>query len=384
MNERLGVLDGLRGIAVFLVLWYHVWEISWLQVTPGFLEFVPETGFVGVHLFFFLSGFVISYPFLRARRDGLPSPGWAHFAWRRCIKIVPSYWLSIAVAFAIGYAATQGASAPVWRDVLAHLLFVHTWSAGTYGGINGVLWTLAVEVEFYCIFPLIWWCFSRRPVITAAAMVAIAYGWRVAASRCCYTGGFELLVDNLPGFLDIFAFGMLSSWFFVTFGRACARSRWQPGFPLLAIAGFVVLAELLMNLFGFRLADQWSTVWQVDKRTALGAVFAVIAIGSLLSPRWWQVVLANRVLTFLAAISYNLYLYHQMVARELLAWRIPPYVLDPHDDPRWKLTYTAVAFVSAIGVATLVTYGFERPIMRSRYWTRMRLMFAKVGHRSPV
>ena len=85
---RLGVLDGLRGIAVLLVLWYHVWEISWLA-TPPWLAFLPATGFIGVHLFFFLSGFVISYPFIRARLRETPPPTWGQFAWRRFIKIVP-------------------------------------------------------------------------------------------------------------------------------------------------------------------------------------------------------------------------------------------------------------------------------------------------------
>ena len=154
-GERLGVLDGLRGIAVLLVLWYHVWEISFLPAPLPWLQFVPETGFIGVPLFFFLSGFVITYPFVRARVAKTQQPTWGYFAWRRFIKIVPSYLLSIAIAYAIGYAATQGGG-PVWRDILAHLFFVHTWWPSTFGSINGVLWTLAVEVEFYCIFPLVW------------------------------------------------------------------------------------------------------------------------------------------------------------------------------------------------------------------------------------
>ena len=176
-EQRLGVLDGLRGLAVLLVLWYHVWEISWLPAPAPWLEFVPETGFVGVHLFFFLSGFVIVYPFVRASLRGRPQPTWGHFASRRFLKIVPSYLLSIAVAYGIGYAQNQPNASP-GPDLLTHLLFIHTWFPERYGSINGVLWTLAVEVEFYCIFPIVWWAFRRQPWGTAAAMIAIAWAWR--------------------------------------------------------------------------------------------------------------------------------------------------------------------------------------------------------------
>src|SRR5579864_4400360 len=103
-QTRLAVLDGLRGIAVLLVLWYHIWEISWLPAPLPALQFVPETGFGGVDLFFFISGFVIVYPFVKAAYTGDVMPGWGQFAYRRAIKIVPSYVLSIVVAIAIGYA----------------------------------------------------------------------------------------------------------------------------------------------------------------------------------------------------------------------------------------------------------------------------------------
>ncbi|HVA33512.1 MAG TPA: acyltransferase, partial [Candidatus Baltobacteraceae bacterium] len=159
-ERRLGVLDGLRGVAVLLVLWYHVWEISWLPAPATWLQFVPETGFVGVLLFFFLSGFVIAYPFVRATAADRATPSWGHFAWRRCTKILPSYLLSIGVAYALGYAQIQPNASP-GPDLASHLLFVHTWFPDRFGTINGVLWTLAVEVEFYCIFPAIWWCFKR-------------------------------------------------------------------------------------------------------------------------------------------------------------------------------------------------------------------------------
>jgi peptidoglycan/LPS O-acetylase OafA/YrhL len=361
-EKRLGVLDGLRGVAVLLVLWYHVWEISWLPAPAPWLQFVPETGFVGVTLFFFLSGFVISYPFVRAAVAERAQPNWSHFAWRRFTKIVPSYVLSIAFAYAIGYAQNQpGAStAP---DLVSHLLFVHTWFPDRYGTINGVLWTLAVEVEFYCLFPLIWWCFRRAPWLTAATMIAIAFVWRIWFARCCFNSIFTTYEENLPGYLDIFASGMLSSYAFVRFGQPARRGLAFLA-PAIALVGIAALGALLENLYAFRFADQWAGVWQVDKRPLFGAAFAAIALGSLLSPRWWQILLDNPPLRFFAAISYNLYLYHQVIARELFARQIPPYVSDPHYDPGWQVRYTEIAFAVTIAQAAVVTYLFERPILR--------------------
>jgi peptidoglycan/LPS O-acetylase OafA/YrhL len=133
---------------------------------------------------------------------------------------------------------------------------------------------------------------------------------------------------------------------------------------LIAIAGFAFLVLLLENLYAYRFYDQWAGVWQIDNRPLLGLAFSVIAVGSLVSPRWWQIVLDNLPLRFMAAISYNLYLYHQLVARELFSHHVPPYAADPHDDPVWKVRYTEAAFAITIAQAALVTYCFERPLLR--------------------
>ncbi len=361
---RLAVLDGLRGIAVLLVLWFHLWEISWLPAPFPALEFVPETGFVGVHLFFFISGFVIIYPFVRAQFAGRAAPTWRHFAYRRFIKIVPSYVLSIAVAIAIGYAHFASSGQAV-RDIVTHLLFIHTWWYGTYGSINGVLWTLAVEAQFYLVFPVLWWFFKRAPWPTGGAMVAFALLWRNYAASCCLHTTGLLWFENFPGYIDVFACGMLSAYAYVCLrgriaGLAAARTA-----TLVALVGFAFLVALLQNMWAMRTVDQWSTVWQIDNRTWIGVAFFVIATASLLAAPSWQRAIGNPVLIFFATISYNLYLYHQMLARELLSHRIPPYATaDPHADHQWQILYTIVAFGVTIAEATLVTYAFERPLLR--------------------
>src|SRR6266540_5205345 len=91
---RLDVLDGLRGIAILLVLWYHYWQLSWLG--PQFtvfgrfvnLDFIPAQGAFGVELFLFLSGFCLFYSYAK-RKGGVQPLG--TYAYRRAIKILPSY-----------------------------------------------------------------------------------------------------------------------------------------------------------------------------------------------------------------------------------------------------------------------------------------------------
>ena len=363
-QTRLAVLDGLRGIAVLLVLWYHIWEISWLPAPWPKLQFLPETGFVGVDLFFFISGFVIVYPFVKALLHGEPAPAWGHFAYRRAIKIVPSYILCIVVLIAIGYArfGTPGDAA---RAILTHLLFIHTWWGDTAGSINGVLWTLAVEVQFYAAFPLVWWLFSRNPWATAAAMIVVALAFRSYGQSCCLHTSAGLMLENLPSYLDTFAFGMMSAYLYVLRREGMGSAAQRGAATVIAVAGFAALAFLLQNLWSTRLQPDWSTVWQIHNRTLIGASFVLIALGSLLSWRVWQRFIANPAFMFLGVISYNLYLYHQAFARELLAWRIPPFRgSDQHADPHWELTYTIVAFVLTIAQAALVTYAFERPLLR--------------------
>jgi peptidoglycan/LPS O-acetylase OafA/YrhL len=111
----------------------------------------------------------------------------------------------------------------------------------------------------------------------------------------------------------------------------------------------------------------------VQSRSLLALTCFAAALGSLFAARALQLVLANRVLLFLAAVSYNLYLWHQPLARELVRLRIPPFATaDPHSDQTWMLAFELVALPLSVGVAALATYALERPILRLRSWRPTR------------
>jgi peptidoglycan/LPS O-acetylase OafA/YrhL len=181
------------------------------------------------------------------------------------------------------------------------------------------------------------------------------------------------MLENLPSYFDTFAFGMISALLYVRWRERVHSGAQRLTATAAAIAGFAALALLLQNLWAMRLVPDWSTAWEIHNRTLIGASFVPIALGSLLSIRLWQRTIANPVLLFLGVISYNLYLYHQALARELLAWHIPPFRgSDQHADPHWEFTYTVVAFTLTILQAAVVTYAFERPLLRIplEYWQR--------------
>jgi len=376
-TAHVDILDGLRGIAIAFVMWFHVWEITWQGAAFTVFgreidfTFLARMGFVGVEIFFFVSGFCLFWPYARALAERRPMPTVKHFAYRRFIKIVPSYLLALVVLVALGSERDRSLDDGI-KDVLAHVFFVHTWFQSYFGSIDGVLWSLGVEVQFYVIFPLVVLAFVRWPRATALGLVALAFVWRYAVEQCCATGPynhFHQLANQLPAYLDLFAIGMFAAWIVaVVLPSVTFTQRVRVIGTLVALAGCAWVVGLIGNVDSVRGMHDYAEHWQVWNRFPFGVALLVVTVGSVAAFPLWHRLFANRVLVFLSVISYNAYIWHQLVARGLLWLKIPPIATtDPHNDPHWQLLALPIYLLAGVAVASVLTYAFERPLLRFRW-----------------
>jgi peptidoglycan/LPS O-acetylase OafA/YrhL len=358
--ERLDVLDGLRGLAIALVVWYHAWLVSGQGVAP--LNFVAEAGFLGVDLFFFISGFCLFYPYAKADRAGRKGPTTRRFFVRRAVKILPSYFLALAV-FAVVYHARFASPAEAAVQIASHLTFLHTLSPLTFGAISGPLWTIGVEVQFYLLFPLICPFFRKRPVVAYGLLIAFSELYRFVVGHTGLGSTF-LFINQLPAYLDVFGSGMFASYVFTTLGHpATARSRQL--YTIGSIAAFAVVIAALAEVTAIsRAADIYAAYdWVNAGRIAIGPLCVILALSTSFAVRRWRSVVSSRVLAFLSMISYNLYLWNL----EIVVWY--------HQAGLQPLATFVLGIATALLLATAITYAIERPILEANLdalWSALR------------
>ncbi len=379
-KDHLLVLDGLRGLAIALVVWFHVWQISWLRAdvqlfgrTFNFNVF-PEAGFVGVSLFFFISGFVIFYPYARTMVDGAPRQTTRTFYYRRLLKILPSYYFSLVAMTTLGF-FTFSSPADELREFFFHAFFIFGFFPDMIGAMNGVLWSLAVEMQFYLIFPLICWCAMRRPLETFGAMTLLAIAYRAIVFP---RPDVAALVDQLPGVLDIFAAGMFTAYAFRRLSASAPRLAARRGlWTFASVCGAIVFYVALDSLFEARYVPHWPMGWWPVGRPVLNVAFVLLTLGALFAVPFWQRLIGNRVLVGLSFVSYNLYIWHQILAQKLYAAKIPGWTTsDAHADMAWELAFTIEAFAVGLLVSWAITVCLEQPLLRWRplqgFFTRSR------------
>ncbi len=368
---RIPELDGLRALMIFLVAWFHIWQQSWLtpswQLGPysGNLDFLLRSGYLWVDGMILLSGFLLALPCTGENRNRPMDV--RRFALRRFARIYPSYALNVLVFFLISrgsYASVRDAAV----DLAAHLTFTHTLSLATYYGspINGALWTVGVEVQFYVLFPFLMALYRKKPLLTAGAMCLAAWAFRQWAASLTDCG---MAFNQLPAFLDVYAIGILGAeaWHAVRKGISASPDRKQ--------GLFFTCSALVSVLFLLRIAREQAQGYYVEAirlgqlqhrlPLALGLMVLMISLPHCVLPV--RFLFANPVMRFLSALSFQYYMLHQRMAVMIKEARIIPSEFElPNQafDFLWQMRYSLLCFFGALAVSALLTWGFEKPVAR--------------------
>lgn len=381
--KHIPALDGLRAAAIFIIAWYHIWQQSWLSPTifvhndAGLLvrtisfEIWPRTGYLFVDLMLLLSAFCLFLPHARAMLLGDPVPNTRDFYVKRVCRILPSYWLCVLVLFffSLFQNAWPDAKSAI-KDLLLTLSFTQTFSAPAYlhSKINGVLWTAAIEMQFYLIFPLLAKWFRKKPLLTFLGLVA---------AQELYLRGFVLThpdllrfcFNQMPGFLGIFATGMMAAYLYIAAAKVIEGKNMLRALSCFSIAGFVLALQGIDWVQHTAASAENVQIIQTSHRLPLMFFFALLLLSFAFGGTPFRLVFGNRIMKFFAAISYNLYIWHQWLACRLKDWRIPYWEGTEYPNftgnRPWQEKYTAVVFLVSIAVAVLLTYLVERPANRA-------------------
>jgi len=169
---RLHFVDGLRGLAMLMVLLYHCWLFGgrWQLAVPLGREHSVDLaqmlsfGHIGVNLFLVLSGFCLYWPFTKA---GRPEPTLWEFARKRCRRILPPYYAVLVLCGGAALAQAGREHDPAAAHYALNWLWIHALMAqnlrpGYVLTLNGSLWSLALEFQLYILFPVLVEGFRRN------------------------------------------------------------------------------------------------------------------------------------------------------------------------------------------------------------------------------
>ena len=370
-EKHLDVLDGVRVLLSFIVGWYHIWQQSWLMPIgeiAGFyinIDYIPRSGYAAVDGLIFLSGLLMYLPY--AGNGRVPKP--LEYYRRRLIRIAPAYVLAVLVSF-FAEALPRHGYATVWeavRDLLAHFTFTHTWFPFSYTGspLNGVLWTLAVEMQAYLLFPWLCRAIKKAPVITGTAMLAVAFIYRGAVSQMEDTA---LWINQLPAFMDIYLMGFLSA---AAIRALRVRLQGEKKIEkLFFTVALIMAAGLYLRLMQGQAAENGIEnirLGQLERRFLIGVSLSVFCVSACFSLPAARFLLGNRLMRLLAVLSYEFYIWHQILAVHLKEWRLIPSVSETPwymGELKWQWPYTLCCFALPLIVAVVLTYGFERPVQK--------------------
>jgi peptidoglycan/LPS O-acetylase OafA/YrhL len=340
---RINRLDVLRAIAIFLVLGRHVY----------FTRFWMRTGWMGVDLFFVLSGFLVSgLLFSEHRRDGHMSVG--RFWLRRAFKIYPPFYVLLAASLLLGF-HQEGHFA-------AEALFVQNYIPGWWHHT----WSLAVEEHFYVLLPLgllLLQRFGRRAdrfpglPLAVLGLCTLTLALRILGAVHAPTITKQLLISTVRAThlrIDSLAFGVLIAYAF-HFHRPVLAKLTRRHLVLMLIASALILAPC--------------TLVDVDKSVVMATVGLTATYlgfgGILLAVMLWPSSEAptgpvSSALGYVGRHSYSIYLWHLPV--KMLTERAFARYFPHASDQKLFVVYSVLSIAVGVLTAKLI----ETPALRLR------------------
>lgn len=309
-------IELLRGFAALSVLVLHVVLIGqWDRFpTQGPLAWF-RVGWLGVDIFFVISGLVVTLSVLR-ERDRAPSGAVARFLTRRAARILPLYLLTLLTSLvAINAETLRGSDAPF--QVLTHVLLIHNLFPGTAGSIDGPNWSIGTEVQLYLMLALLSpWLMRAKPARVALAFLVLAMTYRwVAYSLVTRTFGIDdtnlisHFATQAPGMSDAFGLGIAMA---LLLRRGAlptpTTAGWFAAFAA-GVAGLTLCQQLLVT-FG---PVYWHNLWTVVGFRSLAAVACALLVYAAVRVPAPVMQALPRGLTYLGTISYGIYLWHMPV-----------------------------------------------------------------------
>ena len=328
-SRRLRGIEGLRALAVLSVLTFHVWQ----QGAPGgrsvvlgeFSKFFDMLS-IGVALFFVLSGFLLFRPYAAAAARGLPTPSLRAYLRNRLLRIGPAYLAIVLVVIVL----LQHAIRDNFDRFVANVFLVQYYVPGyvapdLHQGNGGIAivpsWSLAVEVVFYLLLPLLGLTAIRaarriaNPMIASLSPVAVMVLLGVAAkivSRFLAPGGIERVWN--------FAFLIHADWFAWGMTVAVLRVAWEDGrlrlpshWRLSAIAAGIALALAGTKLYYSGVLDR------VEAQSVMAISCALLLALVVLDPRESIPlrILCSKPIVAIGLVSYSVFLWQDPLLREL-------------------------------------------------------------------
>lgn len=334
--DRIAPIDGLRGIAALLVLLgHHNMDPRWVLYWPfTFIQYTLSAS-LAVIVFFALSGYLLTY-LAQLEYDRNGSFSIRNFYIRRCFRILPLYLVALGIAIIL--ASPMGlfpVSADRFQWMLYNLWRFLTLSSNWSLALNlpgdkstpalAVFWTIAVEFQFYAVFPFLFVgltrCSSRQKIIVLIVIIALAFCYRLIAYVYTTTAPpwlpQPLIYYASISYADVFALGAIAGW-----ASAKGATREIASSP---IAGPVIAAMIVIAIFAWNrtLVDAW-TPFYVVATAFVGISAASLILWITSNSNSIARALSSRPATAIGIVSYGVYLLHPLagdISESLLTWR---------------------------------------------------------------